>query len=827
MAEEIKKIITVETGKAESSLKDYKSAIDKLRASLLDLDSTSEEYKTIAEEIRAKQEKLSEVMNVGKNNSNALAGSYNDLVNKLKVLRTEWRQTNDEATRSELGKQMNDINNQLKDLDASVGNFSRNVGNYEQAFQQAFTKSLEGVTGLKGPVKDISTMFANLVPLFRNAQVAGVGAFTAIKGAIASTGIGLLVVAIGQVISWLGQLSDKADEEAEKAKQRAQELKDFYDQKLGEYKDIQKEFYTEQEQLAIKFVQAKNTIELGAQAERQKALEKYNADMAGLQEMWENGSYQMVEHYIAAKKKRTEEYNQEIAKLKEKEEQTKANITKKYQNLDEQRRAQNVVNQLNAEKKQLKIQLDLQQAQARSQIKDKAKLHAELTKLEKEYYNALQERQRQALVKMYRFNIQGNELVKQIYQGLKDEQTQTQTQRINFETNAAETAKQIKSSMASASASVDKYAENYKKALDKIELEKKEKLFITDRDVDDENERQNKMTQVKLDAIEKQIQLEEQRKEHYKKDADKQIEINKQLIDLYQQQLDLQRQQTKEIEDQNLKRLQTFKQEQDNVVKKLETKASQESFDADYDIEDEQARAQRKYEIEQGLIQDKIALAQEYLNEVTGNAELQAKAEENLAALQQQLANNKKKRDYEIAQYGIKQAQLEAKRKEAAYKAGAKAVADIFGGISSLMEEGSEEAKAFALMEATVNTASSVVSAYKAGVATIPVPAWAGQALGIAQAAAAALQGAKQIQQIKQTNKENAGSGSTPSLASTSISAVGVNPLLDEQMDIDRLQRIQMYGDSETEKDTRVYVVESDIEEVKNRVQIRESNATF
>lgn len=92
--------------------------------------------------------------------------SYNGLVNKMAELKREFRSTNDEARRMELGKQINDINTQLKEMDALQGNFQRNVGNYQSAFKgmadkvDVFKKSLEagskGLGGLKDGMDGIS-----------------------------------------------------------------------------------------------------------------------------------------------------------------------------------------------------------------------------------------------------------------------------------------------------------------------------------------------------------------------------------------------------------------------------------------------------------------------------------------------------------------------------------------------------------------------------------------------------------------------------------------------------------------------------------------------
>lgn len=69
-----------------------------------------------------------------------LDGSYNALAKRLRELRKEWKSTNDESQRNEIGKQMVEINNQLKEMDASVGVFSRNVGNYTNSIIAAFDK---------------------------------------------------------------------------------------------------------------------------------------------------------------------------------------------------------------------------------------------------------------------------------------------------------------------------------------------------------------------------------------------------------------------------------------------------------------------------------------------------------------------------------------------------------------------------------------------------------------------------------------------------------------------------------------------------------------
>ena len=201
MADEIKKVISVDLGNTATSLRDYKKHIDDLKGSLLQLDSASEEYDKIAKEIKTEQDKLNEVMKVGKTTTDAAEGSYNQLTQTMADLKKQWKATADEAERANLGKQILDINNQLKELDASTGNYQRNVGDYANAFEQAFGKCLDGITKLDGPIGELGGTVKNLIPVIQNINKTAVAGLSGVKKAIASTGIGLLVIAVGELIS--------------------------------------------------------------------------------------------------------------------------------------------------------------------------------------------------------------------------------------------------------------------------------------------------------------------------------------------------------------------------------------------------------------------------------------------------------------------------------------------------------------------------------------------------------------------------------------------------------------------------------------------------
>lgn len=125
--------------KGVNSVKDLKQEISDLRDKLVTLEKGSEEYNATVKELIDDQVKLKEVMNAGKNEIQAAEGSYNALSQRMSALKQVWKETTDEATRNEIGKQIAEINTQLKSMDSSIGNFQRNVGNYQSA--------LDGVDG--------------------------------------------------------------------------------------------------------------------------------------------------------------------------------------------------------------------------------------------------------------------------------------------------------------------------------------------------------------------------------------------------------------------------------------------------------------------------------------------------------------------------------------------------------------------------------------------------------------------------------------------------------------------------------------------------------
>jgi len=640
MADEIKKIITIDTGQGITSLKDYKKHIDELRGSLLQLDDTSEEYQETAKEIKREQDKLNEVMKVGKGYTDAAEGSYNQLVQTMADLKKQWRATADEAERASLGSQILDINNKLKELDASTGNFQRNVGDYSNAFEEAFKNVLGGLQGTGGALGDVAKQTLGLLPLIKSVNSTATAGLSGIRKGVASTGIGGIIILVSQLITHWKELTafiGISDEEIANFKEGAvNAFKNIITGAVGVGNALLQYLLTPVKTIAQGFIGLGNIVK--------------------------------------------DVFTGDFKKIKE-----------------------DAVNALGG-----------------------------ITEAFKSGFNFKQN-----------FEV-GKQIGEQFVAGIQD---RIAASKPKAEEAGAETGKAVAKSAATA-----------------VKESTKEVVDATAEMV-----------------AEAERAAKEQMKEY---NAD---------------------------------------------LKALNDEARQAIFDAGIDIDNEQEKANRIYEINRQLLVDKIQLQQDYLDAFLGDIDEQLKAEENLAALKQELANLDKKRAKEVSKEETKQAQEAAKNKKAAYEAATVSISTLFGSLSEMFEEGSSEQKAFAIMEATINTIAGAIGAFMKASETYPSP-W-GQIIGGATAAAVTTAGITQINKIRSTTKDNASNPSSDfgnaTAAVSTIPNVGVSPLLNEGADIQNLQSLNVAPDSTTNNSTRVYVVESDITEAQENTQVKIQNSTF
>ena len=194
MAEEIKKIITVDTSQAVdaldklkgttnqvgqefNSMKDAKDKMDSLKAEMLSLDEASEEYASTLKELQTLQDKYNKVVSDAKGANDAAAGSYNALSKQMSDLKKAWKATADEAERNSIGQQILEINDKLKEFDASIGNYQRNVGNYASAFTEGLAEMADGFDTIVPGVKQTQESFGKLGVAMKTFSANPVGAF--------------------------------------------------------------------------------------------------------------------------------------------------------------------------------------------------------------------------------------------------------------------------------------------------------------------------------------------------------------------------------------------------------------------------------------------------------------------------------------------------------------------------------------------------------------------------------------------------------------------------------------------------------------------------
>ena len=200
MAEEnkdIKKIITVDTSQAVdaldklkgatnqvdqefNSMKDAKDKMDSLKAGMMSLDETSEEYASTLKELQTLQDKYNKVISDAKGANDAAAGSYNALSKQMSDLKKAWKATADEAERNSIGQQILEINDKLKGFDASIGNYQRNVGNYAAAFTEGLAEMADGFDTIVPGVKQTQESFGKLGVAMKSFSANPVGAFVTV-----------------------------------------------------------------------------------------------------------------------------------------------------------------------------------------------------------------------------------------------------------------------------------------------------------------------------------------------------------------------------------------------------------------------------------------------------------------------------------------------------------------------------------------------------------------------------------------------------------------------------------------------------------------------
>ena len=162
MADEIVKIIRIESDGAEQTVAGLVAEIKNLTEAMNGVQKGTEEYSNILKSLIENQDKLGKAMKANKQETTAAEGSYNALVKQMSALKKQWRETTDEVARKELGKEIKGISEKLSKMDQSIGDFRRNVGNYAGSIKDAFGLMGGAAKGMVGPLNSVKAGFTAL-----------------------------------------------------------------------------------------------------------------------------------------------------------------------------------------------------------------------------------------------------------------------------------------------------------------------------------------------------------------------------------------------------------------------------------------------------------------------------------------------------------------------------------------------------------------------------------------------------------------------------------------------------------------------------------------
>lgn len=247
-------------------------------------------------------------------------------------------------------------------------------------------------------------------------------------------------------------------------------------------------------------------------------------------------------------------------------------------------------------------------------------------------------------------------------------------------------------------------------------------------------------------------------------------------------------------------------------------------------LDEEQKKQLSALELEELQYQEKLALLEQYgldteiltENHLERMAELRAEqARKEYEEMEKLAAAQKKKDDEQAASYKkLMKARQEATANMASGTAG------ILKGLSAAMGESTKLGKGFAIAAATIDTIASAVTGFRAGMnqwADAGPMAWMAPVQAALNATAALVAGYAQVQKIQSV--DTSGNAQAGGASATAVAIPNIEGL-SSPMEYTR----QVTTETEREemnRDQRVYILESDIQQSNNRVKVREEETTF
>lgn len=787
MADEIKKIISIDVTQAVSSLEDIKSSsnessqsfqtlgeakkyIDKLKASLIDLDENSKEYKDRCEEIATVQHKVSTAIKAGSDAGKAAEGSYNALAKQMAELKKQFKATSDEAERESLAKQIVGINDQLKEMDSSIGNYQRNVGNYEAAFTSGLTKITDQIKALNNPLETAKQGVSNLNTAFK---------------AIVMNPIGAVLTALVAVIGALKKGFDQSEEASNKLKKGLAALEPITN--------------------AISNLFTKLANVVGGIVEKTIPALVKGVSTAGLK------IAELLNKIGLVSDEKLQSFKKTIDAQKEMVDQT-TGLTEREIKLQEKKRK--------AEVEQAKIELEISQLRAKAADKEN---------------NTAEERQKliEAVIAKERY-------LNNLRLSIAEEEFSIMKERASLTDNDATANNELATSEANLYKVRKEYYDKERELTSQLNEAKNAEVAETKKaneEIIKSDEEVNKQREKDLKTIEEiNKRISDSHLTSSERDINtltKKYEEEKALLEKYNQDTI---QLTAEYEA-NIAKIKTSDKE-DNLKGKLddiEAEADLQSYIAERTIESEYKKNQKLLEIDKERLNQRKATLEELL-EVDGlEEEKKREYADELAKVNADIVQNSK---------DSKQAEKDhAAEIIDTYSNLASSLGSLMGDIASIWqdnikqryengeitkeqaEEEFENSKKMQIATAIVNGLAGVATAVSTAMQLGPI---AGPIVGAINSALVMTTTMAQISKIKQTKFDSGStsvsnnSTSTPTNAATAYVPTYSTNVTGQSETTDLANAVK-----EGQNDMRVYVVESDIAQSAKRVEVREEESTF
>lgn len=148
MAEEIVKLIKIETSDGERSVKSLKKEMADLRDALLNVEKGGEEWQKIVQQLVKDEKDYNDVTKATKTTIDAAADSIVGMEKEYKSLYNAYRLLTEAERNTPFGKdmaeQLTTLSNKLNEAKKNVGNFKDNIGRYSESMVSALS-SVSGV----------------------------------------------------------------------------------------------------------------------------------------------------------------------------------------------------------------------------------------------------------------------------------------------------------------------------------------------------------------------------------------------------------------------------------------------------------------------------------------------------------------------------------------------------------------------------------------------------------------------------------------------------------------------------------------------------------